>query len=296
MMEKREEVRKLRPRAPGLTMVEDDIFVKERATDDDWRAKKRKITKKIKIKTEEDNPIVENLEEEPIGDSEATDDTLPRPHSSKACTHLRKTFSLAMPIEFDADGLVCDPPFAVQMLRDSGLKCIRGVISQRKCVQIMDEITSLRKEEDAHVTSWRGLGGGGPSQKFIWCTEEQLKKFGKKYHFDRHRPLAPSIHQKTLDAMHTRFGTEFAGPLISLQPNFQQADFPMHTDRPDLEGFGNKIITLGVLGRGWIVVRDQSGKFAFRFVVDQGDAWGMVGEARWNWAHGVLCEEYVSIA
>lgn len=260
-----EDVRKLRPRAAGLSMVEDDIDIKERAIDDDWRVKKRrKIVKKPKQepKIEQELPEVKmEGEVNAIGDSEATDDTLPpRPHSSKACTHLRKTFMLATLVQFDSDGLVCDPPFARDMLRDSGLKCVRGALSQRKCQQIMDEITSLRKEEDANVTSWRGLGGGGPSQKFIWCTESQLKKFGKKYHFDRHKPLPPSIHQKALDQLHARFGKEFAGPMISLQPNFQQADFPMHIDRPDLEGFGNKIITLGVIGRGWIVVRDKTGQ------------------------------------
>ncbi|KAJ3340385.1 hypothetical protein HDU93_007110 [Gonapodya sp. JEL0774] len=116
--------------------------------------------------------------------------------------------------------------------------------------------------------------------------------FGHAYRFERHKPLPESAHARYLERVHAAFGPSYAGEVIANQPNFQHADFPLHIDQPQLEGFGNKIVTLGVKGDGWIVVVRKDGKRAYRFKVGEGDAWGMVGRARTEWSHGVICEKY----
>lgn len=215
---------------------------------------------------------------------EETSSTDPR----RYCTALRQCFANATLIEFDKWGFVSSPPEARELFRDEGLRCVRNVIPAQRCHTLHAEILSLLPA--SMVTSWRGMGGGGNSQKFLWLTEQQILRFGLQYHFERHRPMPESRHQRFIDRVHKSFGKDFEGEVIALQPNFQQADFPLHTDQPSLEGFGNKIITVGVYGEGWIVIRDKDGKKSFKFKVGRGDAWAMCGRARWEWTHGVLCE------
>jgi len=167
------------------------------------------------------------------------------------------------------------------------------ILPPARCHTLHAEILSLLPV--SMVTSWRGMGAGGASQKFLWLTEQQILRFGLEYRFDRHRPMPESQHQRFVDRIQQSFGKDFEGPVIALQPNFQQADFPLHTDQPALEGFGNKIITVGVYGDGWVVIRDKDGKKSFKFKVGTGDAWAMVGKVRWEWAHGVLCETWVFV-
>ncbi|KAI9026296.1 hypothetical protein DFJ74DRAFT_704772 [Hyaloraphidium curvatum] len=212
----------------------------------------------------------------------------PRRH----CTHLRKCFNEATLIDFDKWGFVSSPPEARDLFRDEGLRCVRYALPAARCHTLHAEILSLLPLST--VTSWRGMGAGGASQKFLWLTEEQILRFGLEYRFDRHRPMPESRHQRLMDRIQKSFGKDFDGPVIALQPNFQQADFPLHTDQPSLEGFGNKIITVGVYGEGWVVIRDKDAKRSFKFKVGTGDAWAMVGKARWEWAHGVVCETYPS--
>ncbi|KXS20739.1 hypothetical protein M427DRAFT_51715 [Gonapodya prolifera JEL478] len=210
--------------------------------------------------------------------------------SRRYCGHLRRVFDGATTVQFDENGVVCAPAWAVWDLAGSGLKCMRNLLSPPRCETLLREIESVRPK--GTVTSWRGLGSGGHSIKFIWCTGDQIAKFGSKYRFERHKPLPTSAHAEDLERVHASFGPDYSGDVIALQPNFQHADFPLHIDQPQLEGFGNKIVTLGVKGDGWIVVVRKDGKRSYRFKVGEGDAWAMVGRARTEWSHGVICEKY----